>query len=529
MALGLVILLIVGVFATVRIIDACRPPLFKDGKINLTIAKDITYITGPVLPDGTVDYEAYFLKRYQRLVPPEKNAAHYLVRAIGPQLFKYWPEKKKKRYLDALGITSLPADGDYLLAFTDYLENKFKEENLNEADIDNIVLEKSKAFRSVHYYWKKEHYPTAWEWLKSMEKPLKLFEKASTCKTYYSPHFITYNREKRGFTDDAFTLYLLIQVIKAKATFVEESIKPRTVADNYMKLLRLIRLKLKGPSSDEHYLNMLSWERDLLSGLRHLAVHGGFSLKALLALRQNLLSMKPSYNLVDCLNTSRLFYLPRLMDKARMALNGETTEVFACFNISRLPEWDTLLQGANNLYDRYVATVGYENRPEKQKQMIKLYQAACQTERFIHSRPLLSRFFGQSFGFFSTHRDVSEYIVNLCNNPANIFWIFDNNQNVLANFDLTLMALTLAAYKRENGIYPPKLTDLIPGFVNAIPNDRTTGKLLQYTQQKKGESYLLKVEYLSLMKPTTFADVLHPRMPSTLHRRSIFYTPEKGR
>ena len=60
------VLLTAGVYVVQRIEDALREPPFKDGKINLTISKETTYIDGPLNEDGTINYAAYFEKKYKK-------------------------------------------------------------------------------------------------------------------------------------------------------------------------------------------------------------------------------------------------------------------------------------------------------------------------------------------------------------------------------------------------------------------------------------------------------------------------------
>lgn len=56
-------------------------------------------------------------------------------------------------------------------------------------------------------------------------------------------------------------------------------------------------------------------------------------------------------------------------------------------------------------------------------------------------------------------------------------------------FDLTRVALALAAYHAQHGAYPADLQALVPDFFAAVPHDLFTGRDLRY--ERRGEGYLL--------------------------------------
>ena len=50
----------------------------------IVVARDTTYITGPLRPDGLPDYEKYVLELYRDGATPDNNAAVLLWQAIWP-------------------------------------------------------------------------------------------------------------------------------------------------------------------------------------------------------------------------------------------------------------------------------------------------------------------------------------------------------------------------------------------------------------------------------------------------------------
>jgi hypothetical protein len=56
-------------------------------------------------------------------------------------------------------------------------------------------------------------------------------------------------------------------------------------------------------------------------------------------------------------------------------------------------------------------------------------------------------------------------------------------------FELTKLAFALAAYRADNGSYPPKLADLTPKYVAEVPKDIFADAELHYSRE--GEGFLL--------------------------------------
>lgn len=56
------------------------------GQIELRVSPETTVVTGPLNPDGTVDYVAAFNAELSQGVTPENNAAVLLLRALGSRM-----------------------------------------------------------------------------------------------------------------------------------------------------------------------------------------------------------------------------------------------------------------------------------------------------------------------------------------------------------------------------------------------------------------------------------------------------------
>ncbi len=58
--------------------------------------------------------------------------------------------------------------------------------------------------------------------------------------------------------------------------------------------------------------------------------------------------------------------------------------------------------------------------------------------------------------------------------------------NAAARFDLSSLALALAAYHADHGKYPEQLSELAPKYIATIPRDPFNDDPLHYTRQPKG-------------------------------------------
>jgi hypothetical protein len=137
-------------------------------RIRVTIARDTTYATDPLKPDGTVDYlnaiNALFAE-----VKPEDNAAVLLAQALGPGVA---PPENAAEYFRLLQCPQLPEKGAYLV-------NYFKE--WRDEETRNLLA------KCMVAPWSPQQHPRFVELLKRCESGLKLVSQASKRKRFYEP------------------------------------------------------------------------------------------------------------------------------------------------------------------------------------------------------------------------------------------------------------------------------------------------------------------------------------------------------
>src|SRR5262249_4579359 len=146
---------------------------------KFTIAKETTYVTGPVDPDGYVDYETALNERLGKDVTPENNANVHLWKALRPEPKRMPMPAEFFRWLQT---PEPPARGEYFVDLTGYANEtlQFKA----GAPIDELRKERFWATRRP---WAEKDYPRIAAWLKANAQPLALSSTATKCPDYYNP------------------------------------------------------------------------------------------------------------------------------------------------------------------------------------------------------------------------------------------------------------------------------------------------------------------------------------------------------
>jgi hypothetical protein len=134
---------------------------------------ETTRITGPKLPDGSIDYIAAVEKHFGLDVTPENNAAIPILQALGR---KALPQNQPPNGItDRLGMPPLPEKGDYFIAYPEFSARDSAEEDPDPTDPRS------------HIAWPMTITPHDVEWLKVNEKPLALVAQATTRTRYFIP------------------------------------------------------------------------------------------------------------------------------------------------------------------------------------------------------------------------------------------------------------------------------------------------------------------------------------------------------
>ena len=98
----------------------------------LEIGSETTFVVGPKLPDGEIDFESALHGYFSDDVNPDDNAAVPLHRAYG---IAEIPPEFRRQYFDRLGIPPLPEDSIVGLTQDDFLKSKLDAEPIPDLTI----------------------------------------------------------------------------------------------------------------------------------------------------------------------------------------------------------------------------------------------------------------------------------------------------------------------------------------------------------------------------------------------------------
>lgn len=516
-----IVLIVIAVLLTAvggRIVQVFFLPAGWGGRF--TISRETTFLTEPLNEDGTINYVAAQNEYYGRGVTPQNNAAVLLLQAVGPQMLV---EETRRRTLAQLGIASLPEGGDYFVGLREYLQANLSEDELKrppkpttDASEDTIrkALPKlpgfpfftppSPAEQQVYYNqenagkapWSSEDYPHLAGWLKANEKPLALAVAATARPRFFipmvspsDPPSILETSPNWGAARGMTRALVARAMLKADSGDVE-----RAFAD-LMAVHRLARLASQTPELIDRFA-AISLERTAAQGDCALAASETLALEHAQAFLVELNALAPLPDVVETLDRCDRFML---MDAA-MALRRAVKKKRPDYpqNMPRTVkgdafDWDSILRTANYWCDRRTEVMRKETYAERTKAYQQLdrdftpfWQALFERTKYTGRFRVYAKVF--LLGRDEITRQGTEVLTG---------WLMSSflpslarcqiiHDNATAGLELAKVSMALAAYKAEKGEYPPELSDLVPKYLRAIPNDLFTGRPIVYRREGKG-------------------------------------------
>ncbi len=494
LALFLFFILVLGIYiGVVKLIDAMRPAPFKDGKVNLTVSRETTYVDGPVTDDGTINYAPHLLGEQKKL-PPEKNAAFYLIKAIGPRIYggpRYSDQfDALQSIVHGIGIADLPGEGEYIQDFRAFLDEYKK------ADKDEVLYRKELDFfnEGITDPWSKTDHPLLFAYLKKLRKTLELCVRAGEAEGLFIPlpednsvnclelHFFFMQLRNRELFY-AFKARILLLIGEGDAEAAQRELLAYHRLNALLTHRTVSHINITYGIFEDCWLFKVD-STFVLSGL----VQGD----ALIDFSRQVASFRPSPQLWEqVLENQRFENLFDIMCFAQRALKNRTQQGFVGDWRGDV-EWDYLLRQFNAGYDRLITISRTQDAAKRARLRRKLAEEISETKDAFHFYRSIRSHIGPFLTVFTTRRVATQWMAEEISNTASyIFTMQDRYQEVVARFDLTKVTCALAAYKQEQGSYPSSLTALKSHYLKTVPNDLFTGRPFHYEQKKKGEKFLL--------------------------------------
>jgi hypothetical protein len=437
---------------------------------NIGSSYGTTRITGPKLPDGSIDYVQAMEDCFSRDVTPQNNAAIPILQALGPAaLSKTQPANG---ITDRLGMPPLPKNGDYYIAYEDY----FHAHRVEDADVPD-QFDPSGSL----------HWPVAIdagevEWVKANEKPLALLTAASTRSRYFIP-FNGGNRPSVlysvllphiGLLRGAGNALLTRAVIRLNGGDTDG------FADDIRTAHRMAAL-LEQDSTMVGRMSAIYLECSVCRVQRLGIASGKLSLSQMRQMLSERLDSGETPSVAPCIDTGERFIgLDALQamahaksDEDRAALfNGlfNSNNPAAVFRVWPI-DYDGCMRTLNHGYDELLAAVQMPTYAESERALdiFDLHIQLMRDQNMV--RTMLSSDW-PSLMLLPSLRKATERIYAS-----------------RAEERLTELALGLELFRSEHGAYPASLSALQPVYLSEIPADNFSDAPFKYARTSRG--YLL--------------------------------------
>ena len=508
-----------GLFATANLLadekqadqQAAAKPAAK--KSLFTLSRDTTRVMGPLRKDGTVDYVAALDAIASRDVTVENNAAVSLYEIIGPG--EIVPELRAE-YFKRLGITPLPVQGNYFITLDQLVQRAVVGKNVSEkefAKLDPQVRRKVFAAKekvwdqfdqALRKSWTARDFPLLAEWLLVNQEPLKLVQQASQRRRYYSPLIST----EKGLPMVSVLLPGLVQyrelarALSIRITMNMSQGKVDEVIADSVTCHRLGRLVGQGPFLIDSLVGIaidsLACQADVMA-----AHYGKLPPEKIKAWRQQLQGLTPLPPVIERINVGERFsYLDSAFGIVRVGpsaldqLGGEAGGEKGAFKdivfrawFNTVVDWDDVLRRGNHWYDELEVAGRKPTYQQRQEAFAKIEQKLVELGMSTKDpKTLLSSILARGKGPRTVLGSfVSDILVTMLLPAVSKATIAEDR--LVMNNRLVDVALALAAYRQETRQYPVQLEQLVPKYLDKIPEDLFVGKPVRY--QRKSRGYLL--------------------------------------
>ena len=494
-----------------QISSAAETPSSKPvtGNVSIPISKETTYFTGPIRPDGTLDYVSALNRRFGRGVTQDNNAAVLLIKAFGPGFIGPQILKEVTR---RLGLGAMPETGGYFVGLEVFIADKDeREEKIDEA---------TKA------PWSPEQYPKLAKWLEANRRPLELVTEASKCSRYFLP--IVLDQKCIGLVGydepDLNTFRWFGRALVARAMLSLDSGDINNAMGDLLAAHRLGRLIGQSPTVI-HALVAISIDAMASDGDYGLAKSKRLSTVQAKSYLRELQILQPLPDIVEMHDVfERCFHLEFVMLLFRLGpgtldeiLRNEL-KVSAEWMENNIPDtaelnavrkaidWGQMCEYVNAWDNRVVEAYSKKTYAQRltaladyDKHLNKLKETSAKSlAEFSPTEADFDRLFSFCLGSVLLHSKnglAVEKNMNVTEETAKLLITLYNYDYAKLNkflawaqvrSDISKVALGLAAYWAENDRYPESLASLTPKYITKVPIDLFAEESLKYSRRKEG-------------------------------------------
>ena len=445
---------------------------------RITISKETTYLTGPLRPDGYVDYVAALNAELSRGVTPENNAAVPLMLAFGPKAVS---EKQREAFFKLLGVPVPPDGGNYFVAvyrYVNYLHGldelpgieKRPSTPIGSKEWDEADAECAQAQKRP---WSREGFPVIAGWLEANHEPLRLIGEAARRPRFYAPLVPSGDPPMTSVLlsiSDAF--FNAARLLEVRAMLHLHDGKVDRAWQDLLACQRLARHVGQGPFLTDGLI-AIAVEQTALRGDAALAHYGRPTAAKIRQMRADLGALPAAPKMADRIDHSERFFGLDLITTAARKGVSHLRDIMGTFSdepqgliekirsagLDAAADWDEPLRISNRWYDRWAAAARKPARAERVATMadckkdIKALAAGVQRVpgRLLEKmpRPAAAQWIGEAFAVFLTEA---------------LDGVTRAEDRLAAERTLADVALDLAVYRADHGKYPDRLADLKPKY-----------------------------------------------------------------
>lgn len=477
-------------FSTAAVILAADMTLTRAWR-HVTISRETTHITDPLLPGGMPDYNRWLNDRMSRGVTPENNAARPIILAAGTE--GTLAEGHRDQVLAALGlpVEKLPRKHQFFSLWArDELKANTSSAQMppNPPSASYEELEKQETELYTHP-WKAQEHPLWAQWLDSQREALELAHEAASRPRFHVPALPARPANQPGETIMA--LLPSLGVIRSLSN-LQLSDAQRHAGDGNAPLflrdvidsMKIGALLTQRPFVIEHFVGYAIQGNAHRAILTALADSGTLSASDARALLKELDAVPPlkeldysgerAFSLDLCCFVSAFGYSRTLFGLSDFTTKMDAKDPpFAPLQALTVPiHLNPIMRNINRIFDQV-----------EQGQQLPTYRQRAEVierlEKELHASEL-SRI-RWSTGVNRVLPSQEPWMTRAC----------ENRQTALVERDLVRLALALHAYRTEKGQYPATLDMLLSpgGPLASIPVDGFSNEPFHYKKVETG--YLL--------------------------------------
>jgi hypothetical protein len=496
-----------------------KPAAAKPLRPKITISRETTYLTGPLRPDGYVDYVAAINECCSKGVTPDINGAVPLIQAFGPGEID---KDLRERFFKMLGIAPLPPEGKYFIDFREIAkrkagkpregkaafpktpaELKAAHDQTPESESEVSILEK--WYHAMERPWSKEEFPLVATWLEKNRMQIDLIVEGAHRTRFYVPMVCTGEPELTKALG-----WPMMHIVRAAGDTLRTramlNVKAGKVDEAWADLLachRLARLLSQRPTVVDH-LAARSIERFAQESDIALVSSGHLSAERAKRFGDELRSLPPMVPLADSINNAERYL--DLEFVLRVARDGPIAVLRSLFGdpngtVAPKPEgptplddpvwtrpvdWDEPLRIGNSRFDRIYEAFTKPTPTQRRAAIEQLERdrmrmgSEAEDPKWKAENLFAARSAPVAAGRQIGRRLVAWFTPDDWSSCATA----EDRATAYRRMDELLFALV--AYRAEQDEYPAELAKICPKYLQSLPDDPFGTGPIRYKREPEG-------------------------------------------